>query len=230
MGTGWNPVSETTLAAADRIAGEALARVQETSGRVRVEDYLAVLAAVTGEAALIAAGLFDVESTALAPGSAVFGDEINVALTGDVAELDLVPPASVLGVLVGELVPGVLPLAAFPAPDSLYRHVAASVGTAPWGYVALTVGPDHAPRVMPLQVAFELRHVVEAAQAEAGLPIGRRHELCAMALAQALAQVRDAIDIATGLLLSLEIAFGMAKMVPMSRTAFAAAQREAAAH
>ena len=57
--------------AAETLAGAALARVQEpATGRVRVEDYLTVLGSITGESALVAAGVVDVESSEIPPGVA----------------------------------------------------------------------------------------------------------------------------------------------------------------
>jgi hypothetical protein len=47
---------------ADWLAKQALVRVQDAqTGRVRVEDYLTVLAAMTGEAALLTSGVIDRE-------------------------------------------------------------------------------------------------------------------------------------------------------------------------
>ena len=51
----------------------ALAYVQDERG-VRVEDYVTVLAAATGEAAIVASGVIDIEHNELTPGAAVFGD------------------------------------------------------------------------------------------------------------------------------------------------------------
>ncbi len=207
----------------------ALARVEDQRG-VRVEDYLAVLAAVTGEAAIVASGVVDIEDNELVPGSAVFGDAINEILTGDATELADVPASTVVGVLRDLLVPGVVAAGAFGSLEDRYRHVAATVGEARWGDVTLTVPEDHRPTVLPLQVAFELRPIVIAveerigAAMEAGLvtrPEGwARHQLCALALASAVEQTAGALDPRLSLHLALEVVFGMAKVVPMSAAAF----------
>lgn len=211
-------------AAAATLAAAALRRVQDpATGRVRVEDYLAVIAAGTGEAAIVASGVLDVETTDLPPGAPLFGDPINQVLSGDATDLAAVEPDSVVGVLVHELVPAVVPLEAFGSLERLYRQVAEGVGSTPWGAVALSIPDGHRPSVLPLQVAFELRPAVEAALAASGLPSTRRHVPCAIALADALKQVREAIDLTVGLTLALEVVFGMAKTVPMSRRAFAEA-------
>jgi hypothetical protein len=209
--------------AAQKIVDAALARVTDPpgTGRVRVEDFLTALAAVTGESAIVAAGI-DIEALDITPGAALFGDQINQALTGDTADLDKVPADSIVGILVSSLVPDVVALADFGSLEDVYRSVAAHVGVTEWGTVYLSVGADHAPTIPPIRLAFELRPAVESACAEAGIAPGQRHQPCALALAGALEQVKDAIDIKLGLRLALEVVFGMAKMAPMSRRAFAA--------
>jgi hypothetical protein len=200
----------------------AIALVRDDRG-VRVEDYLTALAAATGEAALVDSGLFDIETTDLTPGTAVFGDEINRVLTGDGTALDEVPASSAVGLLRDRLVPGVVAGEAFGSLDRLYRLVASEVGTTAWGDVALTVPDGHRPSVQPLRLAFGLRPAVEAAAADMDPGIGGRHVPCALALAFAIERTREAIDVAIGLTLSLEVVFGMAKTVPMSRRTFAEA-------
>jgi hypothetical protein len=208
-------------AAAERLAAAALVRIQERpSGRARVEDYIAVLGSITGEAALVAAGVFDIETSGLAPGSPVFGPQINEILTGDTDTLGELPPTSVVAVLVRELVPGVVPIEMFDRLGDVYRHVAASVGSAAWGRVATTAGEDHRPTILPIQVAFELRGAVDAAQAAAGLPRNLRHIPCALAPALGLRQVASSIEMRLAVTLALEVTFGVAKMIPMSKAAF----------
>ena len=104
--------------------------------------------------------------------------------------------------------------------------VAAAAGSLPWGEVAVSVPDDHRPWVLPLRVAFELRPVVVAAtEAAAGSGWGR-HQLVAAALAAAVAQAAEALDPATSVALALDVTFGMAKVVPMSRAAFEQAAAE----
>ena len=81
----------------------ALQLVQDERG-VRVEDYVTVLAAAAGEATLVDADLFDIEANDLTPGAGVFGDAINVVLTGDGSEAGGIPTTSTVGVLVDQLV------------------------------------------------------------------------------------------------------------------------------
>jgi hypothetical protein len=212
--------------AGQAIAAAALARVAEPgTNRVRVEDYLAALSAVTGEAAVVAAGI-DIEALDVSPGSALFGDQINQILTGDTADLTAVPADTIVGILVAELVPKVYAPADFGSLEELYRGVAASVGRTEWGTVHLSVGNDHAPTLPPIRLAFELRAAVEAACSAAAVTAAQRYRPCALALASGLEQVRQAIDPKVGLRLALEVVFGMAKMAPMSRRAFEDAARQ----
>jgi hypothetical protein len=203
--------------------------VQEPStGRVRVEDYLTVLGAMTGEAAVLASGVIDLETTDLPPGSPVFGDPMNQVLTGDTANLASVPPESVVGILVAELVPSTFALEAMPPLEQLYANVAAGVRSVEWGNVPLSVPADNAPSVLPIQVAFELRPAVDAAVLATQLEASRRHVLPTLALAEGLRQVQAAIDPAIAVRLALEVVFGMAKMAPMTNRAFEAVAGPAA--
>lgn len=190
---------------------------------MRVEDYLAALASSTGEAALLDSRLFDVEQNDLVPGGAVFGDEVNRMLSGDVSDIGDAPSWSVAGCLRDRLIPDLIEASALPTLDDLYQLVAENVGSRPWGSVATTVGSDHEPRNLPLRAAFELRPVIDAVMRDLvggqdGSPPGRRIP-CAVALADAIRETAGAIEVAIGARLSLEITFGMAKMVPMSRRA-----------
>ena len=174
----------------------------------------------------IAAAGIDIEALDMAPSSALFGDQINQVLTGDTADLAQVPADTIVGILVAELVPNVYTLADCGSLEDLYRAVAASVGSTEWGTIHLSVGADHAPMVAPIRLAFELRPAVETACSAASVKAGQRHQPCALALASGLGQVREAIDPQVALKLSLEVVFGMAKMAPMSRRAFADAARQ----
>jgi hypothetical protein len=190
---------------------------------VRVEDYLTVVAAVTGEAALVASGLVDIERTELTPGSAVFGDAINAVLTGDALTLAAVPTLSVVGLFAAELVPATVPTDAVEPLARWYEHVAANVAGRPWGEVATSVGDEHRPTVLPLRAAYDLRPAVDEAAALCGRPTSERHVLCTLALCAAFGQVKSAIDVRVATTLAFEVVFGMAKMVPMSRQALEAA-------
>jgi hypothetical protein len=209
---------------AEQLAATALRRVQDrATGGVRVEDYITVLASMTGDAAFIVSGAVDIETSDIAPGAPVFGDQINHLLSDDTTDLSEVTPSSVVGTLVDELVPSTYDRADFGSLDSIYRLIVANVGKHPWGQVVTSVPSDNAPTVLPIQVAFELRPTVDAAMDSAELPAISRHVLCAVALATGLRQVRTAIDPHVAMALALEVTFGVAKMMPMSKRAFLAA-------
>ncbi len=220
-------MSESELEqAAVAIDAAAIAMLQDEHG-VRVEDYLTALAAATGEAALVDTRLFDIETTDLTPGAAVFGDEINRMLTGDATDLADVPATSVVGVLRDGLTPATIAADAFEPLERWYRLVASNVGSTAWGEVGLTVPVEHRPSVQPLRLAFEMRPAVEAATA--GLHDAGRRVPCSLALAGGIEGTGQALDIRIALTLALEVVFGMAKMVPMSRRAFEEASAEPAA-
>jgi hypothetical protein len=206
----------------DRMDGtsirEAAIALVQADGGVRVEDYLTALGAATGEAALAAAG-FEVVGHELAPGSALFYEPVDQILGGDRGMMEGSPAASIVGILRG-WIPDLVGAADFPTPDSLYRHVASTVGQAPWGEVAVTVGDDNRPSLSPLRAAFELRPAVLAAEAALGTAPSERHLLAANALLEAGHQVAGAIDHAVAVRLALEVVWGMAKMAPMTPAAF----------
>ena len=206
------------LAGAEAALREAaIALVQNEQG-VRVEDYLATLAAAAGEGALAAAG-FDVAGHDLPPGSPLFFEPVNAILTGDtVAD---VPADSVYGIL-RDLTPEP------PTPTELYEQVARSVGGADWGKVNATVPDDNQPWVLPLKSAYELRSVIIGLEADQGLVLAARHTLTATALREAIVQVGEAIDRSIAVRLALEVTFAMAKTAPMTDAAFAAAAADPA--
>jgi hypothetical protein len=218
--SGSSVVTPAVRLSAAQLAKVAVALVEEKSGQVRVEDYVTVLAALTGEAALAAAGILDIETSTIPPGAPIFGPAINLILSGDQPDATKVPADSVVGILVGELVPGSASLDLFRPLDEFYANVAANVGKNPWGNVATSVAVANKPRVVPLQVAFELRAAVDAAQSGSGLPRTLRHVVCAVALADGLKEVKAACDMNIAVTLAMEVVFGTSKMAPMSRAAF----------
>lgn len=219
-GRGTAAVTPAVRKSAAQLAKIAMGYVQEESGAVRVEDYVTVLAALTGEAALLAAELYGIETSTIPPGSAVFGNGINDILSGDQPDVAKCPADSVVGILVSELVPATVALDLFRPLDGFSAWVAASVGKAAWGNVTTSVAASNKPHVMPLRVAYELRGAVDAAQSKAGLARRLRHVVCAVALADCLKQVKPACDMSMAVTLAMEVVFGTAKMAPMSRAAF----------
>ena len=200
--------------------------------RHRVEDFLTVLAAATGEAAIVASGVIDIEHNDLVPGAGLFADEVNLRLAGPTLDLAAAGPATVIGVLRDRLSPDVVDMSAFGSLQERYQRVAAGAGTVAWGAVAIDVPPDNQPKVLPLRAAFEMRPSVATADAicvrsfskkHATQPEGwGRHVLCATTLASAMQQTAAALDPRLSLSLVLDVIFGTAKMVPMSNAGLAA--------
>jgi hypothetical protein len=216
------PESEARLrAVAQELAGVALGMVKEPeAGRVRVEDYLTVLAAASGEAVLAASGIIDIESNTMNPGSVILGAPINVLLSGDVGSYAEVPADSALGVLLARLVPDFVPLEAFGSLETLFKGTMDRIEKAPWGFIATSLPEEHQSTIMPLKAAFDLRDVVAAALDMVDLPSERRYLLPVHALAYALEQTRSAIESDVAVTLSLEVLFAMAKRVPVPKSAF----------
>lgn len=215
---GPGPDNEALETAATVIRDAAFDYVLDDRG-VRVEDYVATLAAVTGEAALVSSGVVDIEAAPVEPGTALFGPPIDEVLTGDTTDLFACGPETVAGLLrdglAGHLVPPeVLDL------GRVVRWVAEHVGRAPWGQASLSVPADNRPAVIPLRAAFEMRPAVVTACAplspDGAAYLRGRHVPCALALVSALEQTAEAIDPAVSVTLAIEIAFTMAKMMPMS--------------
>jgi hypothetical protein len=213
-------------AQAEQVLRDAALDLVENEHGIRVEDYVCALAAATGEAAVVASGAFDIEANEMTPGSGVFGEAINQRLTGDGLNVATVPAATVVGVLRDRLVPRIAPLPAFGTLEGRYRFVAQQAGHSEWGWVAVSVDPDHTPWLMPIRAAFELRRTVVAveqavADARGGAPWARRDLLCAGALAAAIEETADVLAPSISVPLALDVVFGMAKLVPMSQAAYA---------
>ena len=204
--------------AAVALAEKAL-RYAQTDGGVRVEDYLAVLASMVGEAALAASGVIDINAHEFPPGAGLYADPINVVLSGDATELDDVPADSVLGIFAEELLPNLVDPEAIGTIASLYEHVAAHQGSVPWGHAAIRVTEEHAPFVMPIQAAFEMREAVDEVCRTHGVPLAKRHVPCTLALCMGIHQVGASFDLDVAAVLSLDIVFTMAKMAPMTAQA-----------
>lgn len=220
--------TDQVLAAVVSVREAALGLVREEHGGVRVEDYLTALAAATGEAVIVDAGILDIEHNNLTPGSPIFGPALNVLLSGDAADVAATDPSTVVGVLRRQLVPSVVALDAFPPLLGLYEAVAENVGSLAWGTVATTVPADNQPSVLPIRMAFELRPVVSASMATLARDLGPEapgaHLVCTFALSSAIDETAGVLAPPIGLRLALEVVFGMAKMVPMP----VAAMREVA--
>lgn len=202
---------------AEELAQLAFESVLDEQG-VRVEEFVSVLAAATGEAVIVSAGLFDIEDNDMTPGTPVFGDVINTLLSADVTDVaDVAGSTSVVGVLIDELVPATVPLSAFDVLDELYGQVAAATGSLEFGEVPITVDPDNRPFQPPLRYAVEFRGAVDHVASQHAVPDAERYKLCAAALADAIRQTSGAIDPQIAVRLALDVIFGVAKLVPVPR-------------
>src|SRR3954451_16803470 len=129
-------------APAEQLRDAALGLGQNERGG-RVEGYLTTPAAAAGRGGLAAAG-FDVEGHTLPPGSGLFFEPVNAVLTGDPLQPGGAAPGTVWAVLAAAGLP-------LPTPESLYRHVAATMTSVEWGSVATTVPDENVPSVLPLR-------------------------------------------------------------------------------
>lgn len=205
------------LTPAQQLAQHAFEAVLDEDG-VRVEEYVAVLAAATGEAAIVSAGLFDIENNDMAPGSGLFGAGINTMLSGDLTDPAAIAaggPTSIVGLLIAELVPDTVPVAAFDVIPDLYEQVAGSMGSLEFGEVEISVPEGHRPFQPALRYAFQFRPAVDHVASENAVPDAERYRLCAAALAEAIRQTSEAIDVRVAVRLALDVIFGVAKRVPV---------------
>jgi hypothetical protein len=220
---GWD---ERTTAAALVAVFEGYAT--EADRRIRVEDLLSDAAAAAGEACIAAAGEFDPERHDFTPGSVVMSDRINGILAGDTTDASA-PSASgsVFAVIrAGALARGYA-AADVPPLEDVFRGFAAGIAgpETPWGFVPLSVGADHRPRVQPLRAAYELRGPVRAVLAKGSVPTAEWPRALALALVDELARVRSAIEPRVALTLVYETINGMAKTAPMTDAALSNASR-----
>jgi len=189
---------------------DAARKLVQNEDEVRIEDYLCVLAAATGEAAIVTSGAHDIDHR----------------LTGNEVDLSAVPAATIVGVLRDRLVPSVAPVEAFGDLERRYDFVAAHVGQSKWGWVAVSVEAGHTPWMMPIRAAAELRPAVAAIESlltvgPGGAPAIPRDLVCAGALAAAIEDSAGDLDPSVSVPLALDIVFGMAKMAPLSRAELA---------
>jgi len=208
-----------TLADAEtRIREAAIRLVQEPGGGVRVEDYVATLAAAAAEAALAAAG-FDVEHHDLVPGSVLTYDAVRARLTGD--PVTRPAPVGTVWSLLEPLAGGTVAASAFPDAAQLYAQAEDHRGAPQPGEVVTTVGADHAPARPPLGQAYALRPAVLETERLFGAAVTDRHIVTASALTSAIDQTKSAIDPAIALRLALEVLFGVVRLAPMTSDRFA---------
>jgi hypothetical protein len=217
----WRKRASVSAAPVDRCAHmlfQALVEGLKTTEGVRAEDVITVAASITGELCIEAAGEFNPRKHQFGPGSRILSDKVNELLFGDVPEaaIDMIPATSIVGILRDQLLRSGYSKADFPCLKTVCEHFAANIGTQDdWGKVPLAVPDKNQPFVLPLQVAYETRSLVD----QIFQPLsGSEDKLraAALALAEALVAVRQAIDAKTAVLLALQMVNGMAKTAPMT--------------
>lgn len=206
-----------------------LARLRDQDGRIRVEDAISAAATIVGERCIDAAGDFPLRDHDLAPGSRAFSTKANELICGDEESVWQVPPDSIVGVLRSRLDTTVYQDSDFPAMPEVFSQFAARIGDpADWGKVPLSVGSDHLPFRLPLQVGFETRDRVD----EILNPIREERLRClriaTQCLAEILGMVASSIDHRLALMLAIETINGMSKTAPMTPKAMKEAQQGSA--
>ena len=202
------------------LVGAAFNRVKDRSGRVRSEELLSALAAVTGELVLRAAGVFDVYSHDFAPGRRVLSTATNQILFNDTADWAGVERTSTFGAI-RSVVAGSDPrcwgASCFPDIAAVLRLFAETQPTREsWGWVPLSAAPEHRPRLQPLMAAYELRPVVfetpllRDADPKHVITIG------ALATIKALLLTKGSIAPEVALSIVFETINGMSKTAPMT--------------
>jgi len=216
-------------AAAQELVKTFEAYATDADGRIRVEDLLSAASAACGEACLAAAEEVDPERHELTPGSAVLSDRVNGILAGD-----SVDPAAHAGGVFGIIRAGALAHGYVerdvPAFADVFRGYVAGIAQPDgpgWGFVPLSVGDDHLPRVQPVRAAYELRRPVRQVLAAHAIPTADWPGVCALALTVELRRVREAIDNGVALHLVFETVNGMAKTAPMTDEALQTASGSA---
>lgn len=185
---------------------------------IRVEDLINTAASIVGECCISANGEIDPRQHPFQAGDPILSDAMNRLLSGDVAGSDFtaVPEESVFGLL-REGVCGVgYDSGDLPSLEAVYRNFVANVhGKQEWGWVPLSVPEKHVPFVRPLQVAYQMRPIVDRVCKPCDTIDLRLHN-CVIALVSVLAMVKDAIDRKVALLLAVETINGVAKTAPLT--------------
>jgi hypothetical protein len=198
-----------------------VAKAVTRGGRVRVEELISASAAVVGEAMIATAGDYDPRQHTHIPGARVLSDKVNRLFCGD-QEVAQAPADSVVGVLRDRVIACGFAPEDFPSLQEVIRHFAANIGhEEDWGRVPLSVGDDHRPYIMPLQVAYETRDAVDKALSALAGDAPQRLRATSLALSKALCETKGILDRQAALTLALETINGMSKTAPMTRAAMA---------
>jgi len=204
---------------AEQVYELAVAYVRDSDNRIHVEDLVSALAAATGEACLRQVGQVNIDDPASIPGSRVLSDAVNGALCADQTDWEKAPPETIYGIIHHYALVGGYAASAFPPMGEVFRtFIEGLAGETEWGWVPLSTPPANRPIVRPLQAAHDLRGPLEAIWTEHRVPPAYRAGVCALALAKALAVVKEAIDPKIAVRTALETVNAMAKTVPVNET------------
>ena len=191
-------------------------------GRYRCEDFISAAAAFAGEVCMRKAADFDFDNHSFTPGQRIFSQKVNIFLSGDLTEWRDVPIDSAFGGLYNVLTRSfeiAWPPETFPSIAEIYENFAKSRGHgAPpvqWGYVPLTVSPDHFPQMPPLRAAFEIRRLALAISGQQPIPVDVLRGVSLGCLIKTLIVTRSAIGKGVAIRLAMETINGMAKTAPV---------------
>jgi hypothetical protein len=202
------------------LVGAAFNLVKDHSGRVRTEEFLSALSAVTGELVLRAVADFDLYSHDFPPGQRVFSAAANQILFNDIADWASVEPTSTFGAIRNLLAgsdPLYWPAACFPDLAMVLRLFAETRPTAEsWGCAPLSLPPEHRPRLQPLRAAYQLRPVVFETPLVRDADPKQIVAIGSLATVKALLLTKGSIAPAVALSLVFETINGMAKTAPMT--------------
>jgi hypothetical protein len=158
----------------------------------------------------------------------MFSDKINKLFCGDSlpVSLDTVPAESIVGVLRDKLLLTGYGEADFPSFEMLIEHFVANIGKkSDWGKVPLAVPEENQPSILPLQVVYETRAIVDRILQPLANP-KKKLRAAVLALAESLEAVQGVIDKKIALLLALQMVNGMSKTAPMTDEAMQSLRKE----
>lgn len=193
--------------------------LKEVNESVRPEDLISAAAAILAMRCIEHAGDYDPRQHDFVPGQRVFSEQVNVLLVGEGAPSTITnaAPRSVFGMLFRRIRENGYPAEVFPSLSGIFESFAAKLGNPEdWGRAPLSVGERHLPSVMPIQMEYETRRIVDKLFTPLGESTEQRMVACVVALGEALIRAADVLDAGVGITIALETVNGMAKTAPMT--------------
>lgn len=204
--------------AVENLTQAAHAKIKDQSGRVRVEDLLSSLSAVTGDLVLRAA-IPDLESRDIPPGKRVFSTAVNEILFDDVSDWAKVGVTTTFGAIRSVLHgsdPTYWPARVFPEIATVLQFLAHTPVTKElWSWVPLSVPPMNKPLYPPLRAAFELRPIVLGSKQMRDSNPREIVAVGSLSLLKALTATKKIISPDIALTIVFETINGMSKTAPM---------------